>query len=179
MLYVFGFNRMGVALSDLYFKSPNPLAKQEGSERGVRLELRLLELGQHEGTPFDSRPINLGLPLWRVDLLESVRNPGSLDRAHHHPHIEGWNTGKRHFDAEFASDPVGWVTKRLEHAQEFLGEDVLIEHELEEADFEELAAATPEIETAIRRLLGRIASGELARVPPDDEEATLIRIGWL
>jgi hypothetical protein len=43
MLYLFGFHRIGVVLSDLYFVDPNPNPGQEGAERGVRLEVRLLE----------------------------------------------------------------------------------------------------------------------------------------
>jgi hypothetical protein len=41
MFYVFGFERVGVVMSDLYFVDPAPLPGQEGAERGVRLEVRL------------------------------------------------------------------------------------------------------------------------------------------
>ncbi len=43
MLYAFGFERFGVLVSDLYIIDPHPLPGQESAERGVRLEVRLLE----------------------------------------------------------------------------------------------------------------------------------------
>ena len=42
MLYVFGFERVGVVVGDLYFVDPNPMKDQEGAEHGVRVELRVL-----------------------------------------------------------------------------------------------------------------------------------------
>ena len=41
MLQVFGFDRIGVVIGDLYFIDPNPRPGQEGAERGVRLEVRM------------------------------------------------------------------------------------------------------------------------------------------
>ena len=46
MLYVLGFTRLGVVLSDLYFADPYPEPGQEGAERGVRLEVRYMELAE-------------------------------------------------------------------------------------------------------------------------------------
>jgi hypothetical protein len=43
VLYAFGFERVGVVVSDLYFVNPRPEKGQEGAERGVRLELRDLD----------------------------------------------------------------------------------------------------------------------------------------
>ena len=57
MLYVFGFERTGVAVGDLYFVDPDPPPGQEGAERGVRLEVRLLEHGPLPGSPYSGRPI--------------------------------------------------------------------------------------------------------------------------
>ena len=42
MLQVFGFDRIGVIVGDIYFIDPRPAKGQEGPERGVRLEVRLL-----------------------------------------------------------------------------------------------------------------------------------------
>ena len=50
MLYVFGFERTGVAVGDLYFADPDPPPGQEGAERGVRLEVRLLVRGPLPGS---------------------------------------------------------------------------------------------------------------------------------
>ena len=42
VLYVFGFERTAVVLSDLYFVDPDPLEGQESPEHGVRLEVRAI-----------------------------------------------------------------------------------------------------------------------------------------
>src|SRR5215472_16577156 len=91
MLYAFGFERVGVVAGDMYLVIPTPLPGQEGAERGVRVEVRLLERGELRGSPYSARPIEPGRPVWRADLLESADGPpGSLNRAHHHPAFRGW-----------------------------------------------------------------------------------------
>ncbi|WP_199846701.1 hypothetical protein [Streptomyces sp. CB01201] len=64
MLYAFGFEQLGVVVSDLYFVDPDPLPGQETAERGVRLELRIFEPGELTGTIYAARPISIGRPLW-------------------------------------------------------------------------------------------------------------------
>ena len=49
MLYAFGFEQIGVVVGDLYFLDPNPSVGQEGAERGVRLELRMLDRAPLKG----------------------------------------------------------------------------------------------------------------------------------
>ena len=91
MLNVFGFDRVGIVLADLYFLDPNPGQGQEGAERGVRIELRRLVAGEVQGSIYAARPIGLEAPIWRVDMLESVDGPvGSFDRTHHHPRCTDW-----------------------------------------------------------------------------------------
>ena len=110
MLYAFGFDRVGVLVSDMYIVIPSPRPGQEGAERGVRLEVRLLERGELPGSIYSARPIEVARPVWRADLLEAVDGPpGSLNRAHHHPVFRGWEPGSRVFDA----DPV--EPERIEH----------------------------------------------------------------
>ena len=46
MLYAFGFERIGVLVSDLYFVDPKPHPGQESAEHGVRLEVRMLGQGE-------------------------------------------------------------------------------------------------------------------------------------
>ena len=114
MLYAFGFERLGVLVGDLYFVNPRPLDGQEGPERGVRLELRMLERRPLHGGIYSAQPIGVERPLWRVDLLESVDSqPGSLDRAHHHPAFDGWEPGDRHFVPELSAAPVDWLATEL------------------------------------------------------------------
>ena len=63
MLYAFGFDRVGVVVSDLYFVDPSPASGQEGAEHGVRLEVRLLERGELKGSIYSAQPIGIGRPV--------------------------------------------------------------------------------------------------------------------
>lgn len=179
MLYAFGFERVGVVVGDLYFVNPRPLAGQEGPERGVRLELRLLERGQLRGDIYSAQPIAVDQPLWRVDLLESVDSPpGSLDRAHHHPRFSGWNPGERHFVPELSSAPIEWLTAQLSDLDTVLARADAAPGAVGPADVAAVRRATPEIVGAVRSLLDRVAAGELGR-PDDDRDMVSARIGWL
>src|SRR5215469_6974488 len=114
VLYAFGFDRIGVLVSDIYFVDPRPTPGQEGAEHGVRLEVRMLDHGELKGSIYSARPIEVGRPVWRVDLLETVDGPpGSLNRAHHHPRMSDWEPRRRTFDEELTADPVGWIGKQL------------------------------------------------------------------
>jgi hypothetical protein len=126
VLYVFGFESICVAVSDLYVLSAEPAPGQEGAERGVRLEVRMLERAELRGSAYSSRPIGIGRPIWRADLLESVDGPaGSYDRTHHHPGAKGWEPGQRRFVEELSSDPLGWVEARLGDLDGLLDEATL------------------------------------------------------
>ena len=120
MLQVFAFDKIGVVLSDLYFVDPNPGKGQEGPERGVRLEVRILSQGELNGSIYSARPIEVGEPVWRADLLEAADAPGSLNRAHHHPTFHGWEPGKRVFERGLSSDPVHWVGEQLANLEGLL-----------------------------------------------------------
>ncbi|HTJ74993.1 MAG TPA: hypothetical protein VL337_06475 [Acidimicrobiales bacterium] len=179
MLYAFGFERVAVMVGDLYFVNPRPLAGQEGPERGVRLELRVLERGALRGDIYSAQPIAVDRPLWRVDLLESVASaPGSLDRAHHHPRFDGWNPGSRHFVPELSAAPLDWLTGELSDLDAVLARAGAPPGTAGPGDAESLRVAVPEIVDAVRRLLARVAGGELGR-PDDDREMASARIGWL
>jgi len=159
MLHVFGFDKVGVAVGDLYFLDPRPGQGQEGAERGVRLEVRLLATQPTEGSVYASRPILVDRPIWRADLLESVAGgPGTWDRTHHHPKMRGWEPDTRQFDDAMSADPLGFVAERL-------------------GDIGELRAAVPEIIATTRALLAGVRSGQLAQPPSDELESA--RVGWL
>lgn len=178
MLYVFGFDRVGVVMGDLYFLDPEPGEGQEGPERGVRLEVRLLERPPLHGSVYSAQPINVGAPIWRGDLLESAAGPvGSFDRTHHHPAFTGWEPCHRHFVRELSADPQPWVAARLADLDALLAEAGVPRDAAGPRDAEDLRAALPEIMDALRRLLDGVHEGRLAR-PPDGELAS-IRAGWL
>lgn len=179
MLYVFGFERTSVVISDLYFVDPNPHPGQEGAEHGVRLEVRLLEQGELTGSIYSARPIGIGRPLWRADLLESVDGPpGSRDRMHHHPALRGWEPGRRVFDRDLTADPVGWVSRRLSDLEGLLAEAGAGGDPADAADAAELRRCLPEISSAVTGLLARVRAGELAG-PPAGGPVASARASWL
>jgi hypothetical protein len=185
MLYAFAFDRLGVVVSDLYFLDPNPMPGQEGAEQGVRLEVRLFERPELRGSIYSAQPIAVERPIWRADLLESVDNPGSLDRAHHHPRFRGWEPGRRHFVPELSADPVGWVESRLRDPKGLFDEAGVSLDEVPTSDVDDLRRSAPEISAAVQRLLERVRGGELAR-PPDaavgsanGEQSGVVRSSWL
>jgi hypothetical protein len=179
VLYAFGFDRIGVVVSDLYFVDPEPGEGQEGAERGVRIEVRVLERGELPGSIYSAQPIGIGHPVWRGDLFESVAGPvGSFDRTHHHPAFAGWEPGRRHFVPALSAEPLGWLRERLSDLDTLLREADVDPAESGPEDAADLRAAAPEIVDAVDRLLRRVRAGELAR-PPSSEPVLAARVGWL
>lgn len=179
MLYAYGFERFGVVVSDLYFVDPNPGKGQEGAEHGVRLEVRLLGQGELKGSIYSARPIEIGRPVWRADLLEAVDGPpGSLNRAHHHPLFNGWEPGRRVFDRQLSADPVGWVAEQLSDLEGLAKRAGIPADAALAADAESLRDRIGEISAAIRGLLDAIKAGELAAAP-DGAEPASARVSWL
>jgi hypothetical protein len=179
MLYAFGFERIGVLVSDLYFVDPRPGPGQDGAEHGVRLEVRMLRQGQLSGSIYSARPIEVGEPVWRVDLLESVDGqPGSLDRAHHHPRFTGYEPGHRVFEPSMSANPVDWVGEQLSDLGALLERAGVTTDESFAADASSLRDHTGEIMAAVRRLLDKVNAGELAAAPAGDQPASA-RVSWL
>jgi hypothetical protein len=169
MLYAFGFERVGVLVSDLYFIDPAPEKGQEGAEHGVRLELRVLERGVLQGSIYSAQPIEVGLPIWRADFLESVAGrPGSFDRTHHHPVFGGWEPGSRVFVRELSADPLGWLSGKLADLADLVASAGFPADVIGPDDAESLRSVAPEIVDATRRLLEKVQSGDLGRAPRDE-----------
>ena len=179
VLYVFGFERTAVVLSDLYFVDPNPRPGQESPEHGARLEVRLLTAGPLQGSIYSAQPIEIGELIWRADLLESVEGPpGSFDRTHHHPVFAGWEPGRRVYVAEMSDDPLGWLGTCLADLDGLLASAGFPAEAAGPGDAEGLRAVAPEIVEVTRRLLRRVRSGELGH-PPGGESPDVVRTGWL
>ena len=179
MLQVFGFDRVGVVIGDIYFIDPNPRKGQEGPERGVRLELRMLRPGELTGSIYSARPITIAEPVWRVDLLESADGPpGSLDRAHHHPGMRDWEPRKRVFDSELSSDAVGFVGTVLSDLEGMLTRAGIEIDAALAADADSLRAAVPEVQRAVQSLLDQVKAGQLGTAP-DGTDPTNARVSWL
>ena len=187
MLYAFGFERVGVLVGDLYHLDPRPAQGQEGAEHGVRVELRVLERGALKGSIYSAQPIEVGQPIWRADLLETVAGrPGSFDRTHHHPVFRDWDPSSRVFVRELSADPLGWLGGKLADLDGLLDAGGFPADTAGPDDARELRAAAPEIVAATARLLDRVRSGELGNPPagaPGDGAAgggpVLARSGWL
>ncbi|WP_055399059.1 MULTISPECIES: hypothetical protein [unclassified Mycobacterium] len=178
MLAAFGFETMGVVVGDMFFVDPRPLEGQETPERGVRLELRLVDRDEPQGSIYAGVPIGFNRPVWRVDLFGSTESPpGTLDRAHHHPRFDGWEPGRRHFVPELSADPVAWLANQLADPAAVLARAGVDPDAVPEADKAGLAAAAPEIVAAVKRMLDGVRDGELAPSPPEPVAAA--RTGWL
>ncbi|MFZ0905170.1 MAG: hypothetical protein WAN71_15135 [Mycobacterium sp.] len=178
MFAAFGFEAVGVVVGDMYFVDPAPLAGQETPERGVRLELRLIGRAEPQGSMYAGVPIAFNRPVWRVDLFGSTESPpGTLDRAHHHPHFNGWEPSRRHFVPELSADPLSWLADQLADPAAVLTRAGVDTDEVTEADKTGLAAAAPEIVAAVKRMLDGVRDGELAPAPA--ELVAAARTGWL
>jgi hypothetical protein len=178
MLYAFGFETIGVVMSDLYFLDPNQRAGQEGPERGVRLEVRMLDRADLNGSVYSAQPIGVGKPIWRADLLERADGPaGAFDRTHHHPVFTGWEPSKRTYVEALSANPVDWVGAHLSNLDALLDEAGVDKSAIDPADGERLHQAVPEITDTLRRLLERVHAGELGVKPAGDVVSA--RAGWL
>ncbi len=178
MLAAFGFETLGVVVGDMYFVDPSPMEGQETPERGVRLELRLVDRDEPQGSIYAGVPIAFTRPVWRVDLFGSTESPpGTLDRAHHHPRFNGWEPGRRNFVPELSADPVGWLSGQLADPAAVLERAGVEPAEVPDADMAGLAAAAPEIVAAVKRMLDGVRDGDLAPSPPEPVAAA--RTGWL
>jgi hypothetical protein len=178
MLQAFVFERVGVVVGDLYFLDPDPHPGQEGAEHGVRLELRIIDRGELKGTIYSATPIEVGQPIWRVDLLESVDDtPGSFNRTHHHPKFTGWNPGPRVFLRELSADPLGWLAGQLADLPAVLERAGVPQDIADPGDVKSLRDIAPAIVGVTGMMLDKVRSGELGVAPPADADS--IRAGWL
>jgi len=179
MLYAFGFERVGVLVSDLYIVLENPHPGHEGAEHGVRLEVRLLERGELRGSPYSARPIEVGTPVWRADLLETVDGPpGSFNRTHHHPVFTGWEPGRRVFDDHLKEDPLQFVAEQLADLEGLLERCGRGDDKEAAADAGSLRGSVPEIMQTVERMLAKVRGGELAAAPGGDPLVP-VRVSWL
>jgi hypothetical protein len=163
MLSVFCFDRLAVTVRDMHFVDPDPAPGQEGPERGVRVELRLVEPQPWRGSIYASQRIVVDTSLLRVDLLESVeRGPGSRDRVHHHPTMTDNEPGGRVFDRALTTDPVAWLRERLADPMALVAAAGVGDLGDYGESAAELTAALPQVVEAVATSLEKVRAGELA-----------------
>jgi hypothetical protein len=180
MLHAWGFDRVGVVASDMYFVDPNPTPGQEGPEHGVRVEVRLFEHPPVTGSVYAAQPIVIERLVWRADLFESLEGEvGSSDRTHHHPNARGWEPGKRAFDEAMMADPVTWLTKRLSDLPALLESAQIGVDEVGPDDARRMAAAAGEIAAKVEELLAGVRRGELGLAPAGGPTTDGARAGSL
>jgi hypothetical protein len=179
MLQAFVFERVGVVVGDLYFLDPNAREGQEGPEHGVRLEVRVFDRGELKGSIYSATPIEVGRPIWRVDLLETVDGPpGSYNRTHHHPNFNGtWDPVGRVYDKELTADPIGWLTAQLSDLPAILDRAGLPQDVADPADAANLRDIAPAIAGVAGTLLEKVRAGELGLAPAGSSD--FYRTGWL
>jgi hypothetical protein len=183
MFHVWGFDRVAVVAGDLFFLDPEQSPGEEGAEHGVRIEVRLLDKPPLGGSVYSSQEIVVGQPVWRGDLLETVDGPaGSFNRAHDHPHFEGWEPDDRRYDTSIKADPAAWLTGRLSDLPGLLAGAGIDPERATGEDQAQLAAAAPAISATVVDLLQRVRGGELGNPPADVSEEEMlagVRSGWL
>ncbi|MFF0144102.1 hypothetical protein ATK36_4292 [Amycolatopsis sulphurea] len=101
--------RLAVTVEELDFLNPNK--PEDGRERGVRLEVRLVEEDTRPASIYANCGLTISRGLCRFDLLESA--PGAQDRMHWHPEMPNGEGRKRLVDEQLSADPIGWVHNRL------------------------------------------------------------------
>ena len=113
--------------------------------------------GALKGSAYSAQPIEIGQPVWRADLLESVEGPpGSFDRTHCHPAFDGWNPGRRVYVSEMSADPFGWLGESLADLDGLLASAGFPAGAAGPGDAASLRAAAPEIVEVTRRLLDQV-----------------------
>ena len=104
--------------------------------------------------------------------------PGSLNRAHHHPHMHDWEPRKRVFDRALSSDPVGWVGTMLSDLEGLLDEAGIEIDETLAADADKLRGVVPDVQRAVSSMLDQVKAGQLGTAPAAGELSS-VRASWL
>jgi hypothetical protein len=153
------FDHLAVTVERVDFIDPAVAHLDDARERGVRLELRLLD-SVAEGTVYVSPSVTLHPAVYRVDLLES--KPGAADRMHWHPAMAAGEPGKRTFDPEIPADPLGWVTSFLDGVGSRLADSGIGDADRFADDIAAIAVSATDIVDSVR------AGLEWARQPWPD-----------
>jgi hypothetical protein len=147
---------LALTVADIDFLDPALAGGPGDRERGVRLELRLLER-DGSGSVYASPGVRASPAVCRIDLLESA--PAAADRMHWHPVMHAGEPGDRVFDPAIGADPLRWLHAHLQDVETLLSTAGVAEPEAYAAEAAVLAANSEVI-------LARVSRGlEWARQP--------------
>jgi hypothetical protein len=151
------FDRLAVTLMRVDFADPALAGQADVRERGVRLEIRLVDTDS-TGSIYVSQTRSLRPGVCRIDLLESAAH--AADRMHWHPVMEAGEPGDRTFDVDMVADPLQWLEDQLGRTDVLLAHSGVSLDDGLRADIEAIRSVVPEIVEAAARGL------EWARVDP-------------
>jgi hypothetical protein len=144
---------LALTVADIDFLDPAMVGTPDARERGVRLELRLVE-PMPPGSVYASPELSLGPAAVRIDLLESA--PGRADRMHWHPVMHEGEPGERVFDPAIGADPTGWLRDRLGEVVDVLGRAGVADPGRCAADADRLASAADDVVARVEAGLSRV-----------------------
>lgn len=147
------FGGLAVTVAEIDFLDPAHAGAPGARERGVRLELRHVDVLAH-GTVYSSPQLSLRPAAIRIDALESA--PGAADRMHWHPVMHDGEPGDRVFDEAMPTDPVAWIRTSLRSVDEVLRRSGADERNPHHADISAIAAAADEIAEVVHDGLSRM-----------------------
>lgn len=164
MLRVFCFGTLAVTVEDVYLLDPDPQNPEH--ERGVRLELRLVEPRPWRGTRSASQPVVVDQAIWRCDFLETVRGgPGTKDRMHHHPGMQDNEPGRRVFDEDLTGDPMSFLQRQLTDVTPLLEAAKIPVSEEHRESARALHENLTEVVDTVTTVLSEVRAGTLATTP--------------
>ncbi|GAA2448360.1 hypothetical protein GCM10010191_77270 [Actinomadura vinacea] len=161
MLRVFCFDSLGVTVEDVFLIDPDPV--RGGRERGVRVELRLLDPEPWRGSINASQRVVADRAVWRADFLETAAD--TKDRMHHHPGMIDNEPGQRVFTEDLTGDPMGWLESQLADAVPLLESAKVEDPERHRPAADALRENLAEVVTSVSAVLDRVRAGDLAKTP--------------
>jgi hypothetical protein len=153
MEHAWVFDRLAVTVAAVDFVDPAVAGEPDARERGVRLEIRPVEIVA-DGSVYVSPTVTMRPAVCRIDLLES--RPGAADRMHWHPSMSAGEPGDRVFDPAIPADPTGWLRDRLHRVDALLGETAVDGGPPHSADVAGIATRADAIVEAVRAALDSV-----------------------
>ncbi|MDN5754398.1 MAG: hypothetical protein L0J68_05150 [Micrococcaceae bacterium] len=118
MEHIWAFESSAITAVLVDFLDPALVDQPDIRERGVRLEIRPMEVAS-PNTIYSSPLASLRPAVVRIDMLESA--PHEADRMHFHPGMVDGEPGDRTFDEHMVESPIDWLRSYLRQLHEVVG----------------------------------------------------------